>query len=198
MDGEPQTHMLYDIATIQYLYGANTSFASADDVYGFGAFDDVIKTVWDGGGHDTFDMSGATYSVALDLAEGAFSTVAAAGINNLAIAFGTVIEDAVGSAYDDQIAGNDAANAITGGSGNDQLAGRGGADTYFFATGWGDDTITDFAVDEDTLDFTDAGLVFADLVITSSGSYTLITHLENSVTLQGVATIDENDIVLIA
>ncbi len=69
-----------------------------------------------------------TYAVDLDLAGGAFSTVAATGSNNLAIAFGTVIEDAIGGGYNDRIVGNEAANRLSGGGGDDVLTGRGRQD----------------------------------------------------------------------
>ncbi len=178
-----------------YLYGVNTGYATGNDVYGFSVLDGMITTIWDAGGYDVIDLSGATYAVDLDLAEGAFSTVAATGSNNLAIAFGTVIEDAIGSGFDDRIVGNDAANRLTGGSGDDELTGRGGVDIFGFAEGWGNDTITDFVVGEDQLDFAGAGLSFANLDITSFGGDTLIAHLGDSVTLLGVATIDESNFV---
>jgi serralysin len=193
MSGDVTGYQLYDIAAMQYLYGTNTSYATGNDVYGFSALDGVITTIWDAGGYDVIDMSGATYAVDLDLAGGAFSTVAATGSNNLAIAFGTVIEDAIGSDYNDRIVGNDAANRLTGGGGDDELTGRGGIDIFAFAGNWGNDTITDFVRDEDLLDFADAGLGFFDLTITSSGGDTLIAYLGDSVTLHGVATIDDSD-----
>jgi hypothetical protein len=193
MSGEVTGYQLYDIAAMQYLYGANLSFASGNDIYGFSEFDGLIKTIWDGGGHDVLDMSAATYAVNLDLAEGKFSTVTPAGSNNLAIAFGTVIEDAIGGNYDDWIAGNGAVNMIDGGAGNDVLTGRGGADTFRFGGNWGDDTITDFVRGEDLLDFGSAQLSFANLDITSAGSDTLIAYLGDSVLLKGVVTIDESD-----
>lgn len=189
-------YQLYDIAALQYLYGANTDFATGNDVYAFGAFDGVINTLWDAGGHDVFDMSAASYAVNLDLREGAFSTVAASGSSNVAIAFGTLIEDAVGGAYDDRIAGNDAANMLDGGGGNDWLTGRGGADTFAFGGNWGDDTITDFVRGEDLLDFSSAGLSFADLDITSSGGDTVISCAASSITLLGVAAIDDGDLLV--
>ena len=104
-----------------------------------------------------------------------------------------MIEDAIGSSYDDGIVGNDAANRLSGGRGDDVLTGRGGADTFVFADNWDNDTITDFVRGEDLLDFSDGGLSFANLTITSSGGDTLIAYHGDSVTLQGVATIDESD-----
>jgi len=196
MSGDVTTYQIYDIAALQYLYGANTSYASGDDSYRFGDFDGRIATVWDGAGHDLLDMSDATYGVNLDLRDGHFSTVTAAGMNNLAIAYGTLIEDAVGGAYDDRITGNDLDNVITGGAGNDVLTGLGGADTYSFGTGWGDDTITDFTPGEDKLDLAGTGLSFAGLDVSSAGGDTLISDGANSILLLGVASVDADDLIL--
>jgi hypothetical protein len=188
MSGDVSGYQLFDIAALQYLYGANTGYATGNNVYDFNALDGAIETIWDAGGHDTLDMSAATHAVNLDLAEGAFSTVAASGSDNLALAFGTVIEDAIGGAYDDRIAGNEAANTLTG---------NGGADTFVFASNWGNDTITDFTPGEDLLDFSAAGLTFADLEITTAGGDTLISNGDDSVVLAEVTVDDENAFVFV-
>lgn len=69
--------------------------------------------------------------------------------NNIGIAFGAIIENAVGGHGDDRINGNQANNVFTG---ND------GADTFVFAKyGVGDvsvDTVTDFQSGRDKFDFT--------------------------------------------
>jgi serralysin len=139
--GEPMT---LDIAALQYLYGAstldsdNTSYdlASADFQSGF-------HSVWDAGGVDTFDASHVARAVALDLHEGTSSnigasvtatgTVAGAAVSTvytatLSIALGAVIENAIGSAFNDVLIGNDSANWLAGGAGDDRLEGRAGND----------------------------------------------------------------------
>ena len=60
------------------------------------------------------------------------------------IAFGTTIEDVVGSRFDDSINGNKAANYIFGGEGNDVFSGGEGADIFEFYGVGGTDRITDF------------------------------------------------------
>lgn len=55
------------------------------------------------------------------------------GENNLSIAYGVLIEQVVGSAFDDQITGNSANNTIQGGAGNDTLIGGDGTDTAVFS-----------------------------------------------------------------
>jgi Ca2+-binding RTX toxin-like protein len=69
--------------------------------------------------------------------------------NNIGIAYGAIVENAIGGYGDDRINGNQANNRFTGGA---------GADTFVFARyGAGDtsiDTITDFATGVDKIDLT--------------------------------------------
>ncbi|SMX23617.1 Ig-like domain-containing protein [Boseongicola aestuarii] len=179
-------YQLYDIAALQHLYGTNQAFAAGDDLYEFDMLDNKLVTIWDGGGSDTLDLSAATYGVNIDLNDGAFSTIAPEGNNNLAIAYGADIENAVGSAYDDILTGNELDNIIKGGGGNDVMTGGAGADTYGFNTDWGQDTIEDYTVGEDTLDFSGTGLTVEDLLITAVDGDTLVSYGENSLRLRGI------------
>jgi len=78
--------------------------------------------------------------------------------NNLGIAFGTIIENAIGGSGADTIIGNDANNTIRGGLGADILTGGAGTDLFIdTAAGHNGDTITDFAVGERIV-FSDASL----------------------------------------
>lgn len=132
------TPLLYDVAALQRLYGANLATRAGDTVYGFNntsgraAFDlaldpSAVFTIWDGGGTDTLDLSGYASASRIDLREGAFSD--AGGLTqNISIAFGAAIEHAVGGSGDDDITGNDLANLLRGGAGNDRLFGGGGND----------------------------------------------------------------------
>jgi len=52
--------------------------------------------------------------------------------NNVSIAFGTIIENAIGGAAADVISGNSVANELTGMGGDDVLDGRDGVDTAIF------------------------------------------------------------------
>ena len=45
----PETPMILDIAAIQYIYGANNTYKTEDDVYTFNPLDPFIKTIWDAG-----------------------------------------------------------------------------------------------------------------------------------------------------
>jgi hypothetical protein len=191
--GEPQTHMLYDIAAVQHIYGAATSHAADDDVYDFAALGNRIQTLWGGGGHDMLNLSAAPFSAQLDLRQGAFSTVAESGRGNLAIAYGTTIEDAFGGAGDDVLMGNAAGNRLGGGPGNDVLAGGGGDNVFVFAPGWGRDIITDFTRGADLLDLWDTKLAFADLQIVAFENGTLVAHDADRIALPGVDNLTESD-----
>lgn len=197
---EHQTHFgdvdgfqIFDIAALQYLYGTNENFALEDNVYYFDDLDNRIVTIWDSGGIDTFNMSGATHSVTLDLFGGTFSTVSSSGTNNIALAFGVEIENAIGSDFDDRIIGNDLANAIFGGLGDDILTGRDGDDVFLFGEIWGHDVITDFQAGSDRLDFSKTGASYSDLDISQTDEGILISFNANSLHLIGVTAVESAD-----
>lgn len=146
------TPLLHDIAAIQRLYGANTSYHSGDDVYGFSgtdarftftsdaADDDThVFAVWDSGGIDTFDFSGFTHTQVIDLRPEMFSDVGNL-TKNVVIAAGVVIENAIGGSNDNLINGNDYNNSLSGLGGSDVLNGYAGSDTLI--GGGGVDFIT--------------------------------------------------------
>ena len=64
------------------------------------------------------------------------------GQDNVAIAYGTVIENAIGGAGDDSITGNSSDNALKGGQGDDYIDGGSGLDTAIFAGNYADYSIT--------------------------------------------------------
>ena len=143
----PQTPMLHDVATIQAMYGADSHTREGNTVYGFNSnavrpeFDFTqnktpVLTIWDGNGNDTLDVSGFNGNQTINLGAGQFSSVgnktATEGTelnNNVAIAYGATIENAVGGSGNDKIYGNAVANKLTGGAGNDYLSAGDGNDT---------------------------------------------------------------------
>ena len=130
--------MLYDIAALQRLYGANDTARGGDDVYGTGATDTawslddgaVIGAIWDTGGRDRLDGSGHAGDQHIDLREEAFSSLGGL-THNIAIARGAEIEDASGGAGDDVLIGNGLANTLLGGDGADLIDGGAGADVIY-------------------------------------------------------------------
>lgn len=126
----PQTPMLSDVLAIQSIYGADLSTRTGNTVYGFGSnvigdqiniFDftknkNPILTIYDAGGVDTLDLSGFSSASSIDLKEGSLSSCNAM-TNNIAIAYNTLIENALGGSGNDQITGNSLNNLINGGGG---------------------------------------------------------------------------------
>jgi serralysin len=131
----PQTPQLYDVAAIQYLYGANTNTRSGNNTYSWATNATFIQTLWDGGGIDTIDAANQVRNVAIDLQPGSFSSIGARGLanakNNVAIAFNTIVENAIGGSGNDTIAGNSVNNSLRGGAGNDALSGLAGDDSLY-------------------------------------------------------------------
>ncbi len=194
--GSPDNYGLYDIAALQYLYGANTTHAAGNDVYDAAMLVDQTEVIWDSGGRDVIDLSASPYAVRIDLGEGAFSTAHGTGENNIAIAYGTVIEDAIGSGYDDVITGNDVANRLEGGAGNDTLTGGASGDDFVFDLGWGSDTVTDFTRGADRLDLSATDLAFDDLTISFGIDGALVAYGSDTILLSGVEILQESDFIL--
>jgi serralysin len=152
--------MLYDIAALQARFGANLTYRSGDDVYK--GPNGNIQAIWDSGGVDTIDGSGYSIPLTIDLRDGHFSSLGKA--NNLAVAFGVIIENGIGGSAGDTIVGNawnnvlhgDGGNdAIQGGGGNDILVGGAGKDRFVFnstpSAKNNIDTITDLHVPGDAI-----------------------------------------------
>lgn len=144
---------LYDVIDLQIKYGANNFHAAGNDVYGiettFEGNTDWSWTIWDTGGIDTLTAEGSLIDAIVDLRSGGISTIGSVR-NNMSIAFGSIIENGIGSANDDQIFGNEAVNNLNGGlgddflrglGGNDMMIGGGGNDTYEWGIADGDDII---------------------------------------------------------
>ena len=130
----PETPMVLDIAAIQYLYGANMSYRTSNDTYNFDPLTPFFKTIWDAGGNDTISASNFTLPSVIDLTPGNYSslkmpppsnsggaTTTYDGTNNLGVAFGSVIENAIGGSGNDILIGNSADNNLDGGAGTDSV-----------------------------------------------------------------------------
>jgi serralysin len=161
--GFAQTFMMYDIAALQYMYGADYTTNSGNTVYTWSpttgqtfvngnvainpGANRIFATIWDGGGIDTYDLSNYTTNLTLDLNAGGWSTFSTAQLADL---------DA-GSADPARVARGNIANALLfngntaslienaiGGSGNDiiygnqvanTLTGNGGNDQLYGGSG---------------------------------------------------------------
>ena len=165
------TPMVYDIAAVEYLYGAITDANLGDTTYDLSNHQQ-IQTLVDSGGTDTIDLSSTLFRSIIDLTPGSLSSVGYAteteqeaywatqgfslaavqsyitsadlftGQDNLGIAFSATIENVIGSAGDDQVTGNDADNVIKGGLGDDTITGGSGDDYAVFSGNFADYTIS--------------------------------------------------------
>ncbi|MGQ0673817.1 MAG: M10 family metallopeptidase C-terminal domain-containing protein [Hyphomicrobium sp.] len=175
--GNPQSYMMLDIAALQYMFGADySSFGniwSGDSTYrfdpdtgettvngtslGMPGGNRIFRTIWDGHGFDTYDLSNYSSDLDINLGPGEWSTfsdIQLAVLDGISIeARGNVanallyngdlrslIERAIGGTGNDTIIGNVADNWLNGGDGNDELSGLGGAD-HLSGDG-GDDILT--------------------------------------------------------
>jgi serralysin len=163
--GHAQTYMMYDIAALQYLYGADFTTNSGATTYTWNpttgdAFvngelalapggNRIFETVWDGGGTDTYDLSNYRTDLDVNLAPGGYSVLDADQLAYL------------GGGPNDGYARGNVFNALqyhgdrrslienaTGGSGDDTLRGNaadnvlaGGAGRDHLVGGTGDDTL---------------------------------------------------------
>ncbi len=142
-DVYPETYMPDDIAAIQAIYGANTTYNTGDDTYDLSQYADHVETIWDAGGNDTLDGSGLTTNETINLTPGGYSTInnddhltqLTEISQNFAIAYGAVIENVTTGSGNDTVYDNSADNNIQTGAGNDTIWLSTGNDTV----GAGDD-----------------------------------------------------------
>ena len=145
----PQTA---DLLALQAMYGTGTG-RSGNTTYGYnaspglGVYDaerysgNISYTIWDAGGIDTLDYSGSSTNDRIDLRGAQANTPAmrASSVwgekNNVMIAPGVVIENAIGGAGDNRMIGNGADNRMVGNGGNDFLSGLGGDDRLIGGNG---------------------------------------------------------------
>lgn len=88
----PEFYSIYDIVTLQELYGTNLNGSSEDNIYSM-AFGE-LKTIWDSGGVDTLDFSQVGGNVYLDMQDGSVNSVGYRSIEDQIDAFVEELEDA--------------------------------------------------------------------------------------------------------
>ncbi len=140
----PTTPMIVDILAAQQLYGApvttpfsggqrfgfNTNIAGPTArYYDFSVNTVPVVTIWDRGTGNTLDLSGYTQDSTVNLNPGSFSSVAGLS-NNVAIAFGTAIDSAVGGPGNDTFFLNGNDDRIDGNLGYDTVVLPGARSEY--------------------------------------------------------------------
>jgi serralysin len=167
--GYAQSLMMYDIAAIQHIYGANYATNGGNTTYswspttgemlidgvGQGApgGNQILLTIWDGGGSDTYSFANYSTELSIDLQPGAWTTtsqeqraklhwdgskLAAGNIANALLYQGntlSLIENASGGSASDTIKGNVTGNTLRGNGGDDKLYGLSGNDVLIGGSG---------------------------------------------------------------
>ena len=147
----PQTLMMYDIAAVQTMYGANYATNSGDTVYqwspttgemslngvgmGAPAGNKIFMTIWDGGGQDIYDFSNYTTPLAVNLQPGGWTTASTTQLAYLGDG-----HYAAGNIANALLYNNNPASLIEnviGGADNDVMTGN-IADNYFTGGGGND------------------------------------------------------------
>lgn len=143
--GYAQSYMMYDIAALQKMYGADFSTNSGNTVYkwnpnsgdtlvnGQVAIDAggnrIFATIWDGGGTDTYDLSAYTTSLSIDLRPGSHSKFSAVQLAKLSFETDAF---ARGNIFNALLFNGDLRSLIEnakGGSGSDTIRGNQGANS---------------------------------------------------------------------
>lgn len=176
--GVSSTPMMWDIAGLQHLYGANNKTNRGRTIDRFSDTTSFFKAVWDSSGKDTFDFSNFQKDLTIDLVSGKLSKISFDVLDerwsnkewgNLGIAYDSIIENCLGGSGNDLITGNSADNKLCGQKGNDRLYGgdgndllvggigedqawgQGGQDTFRIQRGTGFTIIKDFRNGEDKI-----------------------------------------------
>jgi hypothetical protein len=143
--------MAFDIAAIQDLYGANMSYHTNADTYvlpDINAAGTYFSCIWDAGGTDEIVYNGVR-DVTIDLRAATLDNTPTGGgavsfadsiFGGFTIAHNVAIENAKGGSGNDHITGNELANVLIGGLGNDTETGGGNDDTFIFTFNVGTQT----------------------------------------------------------
>ncbi len=189
---QPQTYMQYDLAALQYLYGANYTTNAGDSVYTFSqttgemfingvgqgapSGNKIFLTVWDGGGNDTIDASNYSNGITVDLRPGEFSTFDQSQLaNNLA--YQGLTNLAPGNIAMSLLYNNDTRSLIEnvkGGAGNDVLVGN--VANNILDGGAGSDAVIFTNTNGVTVTLNDTG---ADVIVSHDGETDTLRSIEN-------------------
>ena len=181
--------MVYDIAALQHLYGT-AAHNVGDTIYKYDPSKPISEAIWDSGGTDLLNFSDFTLACSINLAPGGYSTIAFTDWtmdDNLGIAYGAVIENAIGGSGIDVVVGNSADNILYGGAGvgvKDTLTGSSGADTFVCSLSDATttletaDIISDFTNGIDFIGLEDRS--YTDLTISNSSGNTKIMDTSSS------------------
>ncbi|WP_167737678.1 M10 family metallopeptidase C-terminal domain-containing protein, partial [Sphingomonas parva] len=202
---QPQTYMQYDLAALQYMYGANYNTNAGDTVYtwsettgemfvngvgqGAPSGNTILLTIWDGGGVDTLDLSNYADGVTVDLRPGQFSTFDQDQLANH-LAYQNLTALAPGNVAMSLLYNNDGRSLIEnakGGIGNDVFVGN--VANNVLDGGAGSDTVIFTNTTGINVTLNDTG---ADVVVSHDGETDTLRSIENIVGTSASDTITGN------
>jgi serralysin len=145
--GYAQSLMMYDIAALQHMYGADFTTHSENTTYrwsstsgemfingmGQGApgGNKILLTVWDGGGSDTYDFSNYTTALKVDLRPGEWTTTSAAQLAKLHYSGSKVAIGNIANALQFQGDTRSLIENAKGGTGSDTITGNAAANALW-------------------------------------------------------------------
>ncbi|WP_324764828.1 M10 family metallopeptidase C-terminal domain-containing protein (plasmid) [Sinorhizobium meliloti] len=145
--GYAQSLMMYDIAALQHMYGADFTTESGNTTYrwsptsgemfingvGEGApgGNKILLTVWDGGGTDTYDFSNYTTALKVDLRPGEWTTTSAAQLAKLHYNGSKVAIGNIANALQFQGDARSLIENAKGGTGSDTITGNAAANALW-------------------------------------------------------------------
>ncbi|PZQ47115.1 MAG: protease [Rhodovulum sulfidophilum] len=161
--GYAQTYMMYDIAALQRMYGADFTTNAGNTIYGWSpttgqsfvngvaaitpGANRVFATIWDGGGTDTYDLSNYATNLRIDLTPGGNSLFASGQRADL----GDGVH-ARGNVFNALQYNGDSRSLIEnaiGGGGNDTIRGNAAANTL--TGGAGNDSLSGWGANDTLL-----------------------------------------------
>ncbi|WP_248446978.1 M10 family metallopeptidase C-terminal domain-containing protein [Sinorhizobium meliloti] len=145
--GYAQSLMMYDIAALQHMYGADFTTHSENTTYrwssasgemfingmGQGApgGNKILLTVWDGGGSDTYDFSNYATALKVDLRPGEWTTTSAAQLAKLHYSGSKVAIGNIANALQFQGDTRSLIENAKGGTGSDTITGNAAANALW-------------------------------------------------------------------
>jgi hypothetical protein len=135
LEWDPTTPMYLDVLGLQHLYGKNTSTVG-NNIYDL-ALSNSYFTIYDAGGTNTINLSESDKAWTIDLKTLHIATPSVELNYSAPRTLYWLMGDfsiVVGSAYADNIKGDDLDNTIVGGLGDDFLYGNGGLDTLVYSS----------------------------------------------------------------
>lgn len=138
--GYAQSLMMYDIAALQHMYGADFTTQSGNTTYrwsptsgemfingvaqGAPGGNKILLTVWDGGGSDTYDFSSYTTALKVDLRPGEWTIASATQLAELHYSGSKVAVGNIANALQYQGDARSLIENAEGGAGNDSIVGN--------------------------------------------------------------------------